>query len=116
LGCAQLEQLPEKLKLKRDLFNRYLSEFEKIEGISIFKEPNNCRSNYWLQTLILERAEFLQQNQIFNETNLAGFMTRPAWVPLNELSPFKDFPSMETVTSKSLYSRIVNIPSNTLVK
>ena len=116
LGCAQLEQLPKKLELKRDLFNRYQNEFEKMDGVSIFKEPNNCKSNYWLQTLILEQEESTQQEVILNETNLAGLMTRPAWVLLNELAPFKHFPSMETETAKSLYTRIINIPSNVEIK
>ena len=87
-----------------------------IDGVSIFKEPNNCRSNYWLQTLILEKEESSLKEIILKETNLAGFMTRPAWILLNELTPFRDFPSMETITSKSLYTRIINIPSNAIVK
>jgi len=116
LGCAQLEQLPKKLELKRDLFNRYQNEFKKINGVSIFKEPNNCKSNYWLQTLILEQEESKQQEAILKETNLAGLMTRPAWALLNELAPFKDFPSMETETAKSLSTRIINIPSNVEIK
>jgi perosamine synthetase len=112
LGCAQLEQLPEKLKLKRDLFNKYSSVFNVLEGISIFKEPINCQSNYWLQTLLLDQNMTSYQNSILQDTNLAGYMTRPSWVLLNELAPFSDFPSMDTNTSKSLSSRIINIPSN----
>ena len=112
LGCAQLEQLPEKLKLKRDLFNKYSSVFNVLEGISIFKEPVNCQSNYWLQTLLLDQNMSSYQNSILQDTNLAGYMTRPSWVLLNELAPFSDFPSMDTNTSKSLSSRIINIPSN----
>jgi dTDP-4-amino-4,6-dideoxygalactose transaminase len=84
--------------------------------VSIFKEPNNCKSNYWLQTLILEQEESKQQEVILKETNLAGLMTRPAWALLNELAPFKNFPSMETETAKSLSTRIINIPSNVEVK
>ena len=26
-----------------------------INGISLFKEPKNAKSNYWLQTLILDK-------------------------------------------------------------
>ena len=112
LGCAQLEQLPEKLKSKRDLFNKYSSVFNVLEGLSIFKEPVNCQSNYWLQTLLLDQNMTSYQNSILQDTNLAGYMTRPSWVLLNELAPFSDFPSMDTNTSKSLSSRIINIPSN----
>jgi aminotransferase in exopolysaccharide biosynthesis len=112
LGCAQLEQLPEKLKLKRDLFNRYNSVFSVLEGMSIFQEPVNCQSNYWLQTLLLDQTLTSFRDSILQETNLAGYMTRPSWVLLNELAPFKDFPSMDINTSKSLSKRIINIPSN----
>ena len=112
LGCAQLEQLPRKLKLKRDLFNRYAAVFDDLEGLSLFKEPVNCQSNYWLQTLLLDQNMSSHRDSILHDTNLAGYMTRPTWVLLNELAPFKNFPSMETNTSKSLSARIINIPSN----
>jgi aminotransferase in exopolysaccharide biosynthesis len=112
IGCAQLEQLPEKLKLKRELFNKYSSVFDNLEGLSLFKEPENCQSNYWLQTLLLDQNMTSYQNSILQDTNLAGYMTRPAWILLNELTPFKASPSMDTATSKSLSTRIINIPSN----
>ena len=54
LGCAQLEQLPKKLKAKRDLFSAYQSSISKISNIKIIKEPKNCRSNYRLQTIKIE--------------------------------------------------------------
>jgi aminotransferase in exopolysaccharide biosynthesis len=112
IGCAQLEQLPEKLKLKRALFKRYNSILNGIEGLSLVKEPVNCRSNYWLQTLLLDQNISYLRDSILQATNLAGYMTRPAWVLLNELTPFKDYPSMDTTSSKLLSTRIINIPSN----
>ena len=54
LGCAQLEQLPAKLAAKRELFSRYHAAFAGIKGVTLFKEPQNCQSNYWLQTLLLD--------------------------------------------------------------
>jgi len=46
LGCAQLEQLPNKLEKKKKLFDKYKIELSKVKGISIFKKPKNCKSNY----------------------------------------------------------------------
>jgi perosamine synthetase len=112
LGCAQMEQIQEKLKLKRDLFHLYKSAFKDLKGVSIFEEPDNCKSNYWLQTLLLDRDKSSQRDAILQETALVGYKTRPTWILLNELEPFKDFPSMDTATSKSLSKRIINIPSN----
>lgn len=112
LGCAQLEELPGKLAAKRNLFKRYQSAFAKIQGVSLFTEPKNCQSNYWLQTLLLDEKQSENRDLVLETTNAAGIMTRPAWVPMNDLVPFKSSPSMDLTTAESLSRRIINIPSS----
>ena len=112
LGCAQLEMLPSKVKAKRDLFGRYQNAFADVKGIELFIEPENCQSNYWLHTLLLNENQSANRDLILEATNDAGIMTRPVWVLLNELTPFKDFPSADLTTSQSLSRRIINIPSS----
>jgi perosamine synthetase len=112
LGCAQLEQLPAKLLAKRELFVKYKNVFRNIKGVSLFSEPKNCQSNYWLQTLLLHESESANRNQVLEITNAAGIVTRPAWVLLNELSPFNQSPSTDLSCSSSLAKRIINIPSS----
>jgi perosamine synthetase len=112
LGCAQLEKLSAKLASKRELFKRYQSAFAHVEGVSLFSEPENCQSNYWLQTLLLDGNMSENRDLILESTNNAGIMTRPAWEPMNDLEPFKGFPSMDLSTAKSLSERIINIPSS----
>jgi len=112
LGCAQLEQLPGKLESKRNLFKKYQQAFADIEGIRLFSEPKNCHSNYWLQTLLLDENLSKERDSVLDATNSAGITTRPAWVLLNELEPFKACPSANLTTAKSLVRRIINIPSS----
>ena len=112
LGCAQLETLPSKVKAKRDLFGRYQNAFADVKGVELFIEPENCQSNYWLHTLLLDEDQSDNRDLILEATNDAGIMTRPVWVLLNELIPFKDFPSADLTTSQSLSRRIINIPSS----
>jgi dTDP-4-amino-4,6-dideoxygalactose transaminase len=112
LGCAQLEQLPSKLAAKRSLFKRYQRAFAHIHGVTLFSEPKNCQSNYWLQTLLLNESQSINRDLILEATNNAGIMTRPAWVLMSELAPFKDSPSMDLDNAKSLSDRIINIPSS----
>ena len=112
LGCAQLEQLPAKLRLKRLLFKNYRSVFANIKGVALFNEPDHCKSNFWLQTLLLSEDNGEKQSEILKLTNSIGIMTRPPWVLLNELTPFKDLPSMDLTSSRSLAARIINIPSS----
>ena len=64
------------------------------------------------QITILDKTEFENRDLILETTNKTGIMTRPAWVLMNELEPFKGFPSMDLATAKSLYERIINIPSS----
>ena len=112
LGCAQLEKLSDKLASKRELFKRYQSAFAQVDGVSLFSEPENSQSNYWLQTLVLDGSESENRDLILESTNNTGIMTRPAWELMNNLEPFKGFPSMDLSTAKSLLERIINIPSS----
>jgi perosamine synthetase len=112
LGCAQLESLPSKLRAKRDLFDRYQSAFADFQGVELFVQPDSCQSNYWLQTLLLDENQSENRNLVLEATNAAGIMTRPAWVLMNELTPFKGSPCADLTTAQSLSRRIINIPSS----
>ena len=112
LGCAQLERLPTKLDGKRALFEKYQSAFSGISGVSLMVEPINCRSNYWLQTLLIDTDNLSERDNILKVTNEAGLMTRPAWTPMHELTPFKDCPKMDLIEATSLVRRLINIPSS----
>jgi len=112
LGCAQLENLPKKLTYKRELFKRYQSAFAHLDGVKLFSEPNNCNSNYWLQTLLLDEDKSENRNLILEATNKEGIMTRPAWELLKDLEPYRSCPSMNLNSASSLLKRIINIPSS----
>jgi perosamine synthetase len=112
LGCAQLEQLPQLLESKRDLFFRYQGAFNKVDGVQLVSEPNGCSSNYWLQTIILHADNSRYRDAVLEATNNAGCMTRPVWVLMSELTQFSAMPSMDLSGARSLYERVINIPSS----
>jgi aminotransferase in exopolysaccharide biosynthesis len=112
LGCAQVEQLPAKLAAKRTLFASYQSAFAQVAGVKLMTEPARCQSNYWLQTLLLDTEYADQRDAILKVTNDAGFMTRPAWILMHELAPFKACPRMDLTMAQSLMLRLINIPSS----
>jgi predicted outer membrane repeat protein len=115
LGCAQLEQLPAMLKAKRKLFQRYQSAFASLQGVTLMTEPENCQSNYWLQTLLLDVDQSDQRDDVLAVTNANKFMTRPAWILMDELPPFKDCPSMDLPMAIALSKRLINIPSSSIL-
>jgi perosamine synthetase len=112
LGCAQLEQLPDLLAAKRNLYERYKNAFAGIEGIEVFTEPAKSKSNYWLQTLVLDEKNSNLKDKILEATNNAGFMTRPAWRLLHKLPMYRNCPRSELSVAESLEFRIINLPSS----
>ncbi|MGJ8652874.1 MAG: LegC family aminotransferase [Opitutaceae bacterium] len=111
MGCAQMEKLPGMLEQKRSLAERYQIAFADLEGVRFVTEPEGCRSNYWLNALILDKPDLELRNQILEMTNSQNVMTRPIWIPLHELPMYAECPRMELPVTESLAQRIINIPS-----
>lgn len=110
LGCAQLENLPMFIEQKRQLTNDYAKLVESLQGVRLYTEVEEVRSNYWLQTLILEDCS-LNRDEILQWLNDANVMSRPIWKPLHTLSMYKQCPKMELGVTEQLEHRIINIPS-----
>lgn len=112
LGCAQLEQLPTLLSAKRELFRSYQTAFTAVAGVRLMAEPEECVSNYWLQTLVLDPAMANQRDAVLQATNSQRIMTRPVWLLMQELAPFQQCPRMDLASAQLLARRIINIPSS----
>jgi perosamine synthetase len=112
LGCAQLEQLDDFVDAKRRLFELYRTAFARVPGLQLMSEPSGTRSNYWLQTLLLDESAADQRDWILQATNDVGLTTRPLWTLMHRLEPYQEFPRMDLSVAESLARRIVNIPSS----
>ena len=115
LGCAQLENLPNMLAQKRKLFHAYEDVLSDIKGLRILKESKGCKSNYWLQTIILDEHNKDALDTILSITNDNGIGTRPTWALMHHLPMYKDCPRADLSTSESLEKRIINIPSSSFL-
>ncbi len=115
LGCAQLEQLPEFIKSKRDLAETYRKAFAGLAGIRFFTEPDFAQSNYWLNVLLLDEADSAQRDALLDATNQIGIMTRPVWTLMHKLPMFADCPRMDLAVAETLECRLINIPSSAVL-
>jgi len=113
LGCAQLEQLTGFVGRKRNLAKRYEAAFAGMGGLKFFTEPAFAQSNYWLNVLLLDKANAPQRDALLDATNSLGIMTRPVWNLMHELDIYKSCPRMARLqVAEDLAHRIVNIPSS----
>lgn len=110
LGCAQLEHIEEYVENKRNTASQYAEFFKGIPDIEFFSEPQNCRSNYWLNAIILKDKQ--SQQDFLAYSNDHGVMTRPVWEIMNRLPMFKNCQHDSLENTIWLADRIVNIPSS----
>lgn len=114
LGCAQLENLDRYVENKRETAQIYADFFKNVPDITFFTEPENCRSNYWLNVVMLKGKA--AQQEFLEYTNDHGVMTRPVWELMNRLEMFKHCETDGLKNTEWLADRIVNIPSSVRLK
>ena len=112
LGLAQLEHLDKKVAQKRALTKLYQNALSEIEGAQIFTEPPFAKSNYWLQSLILDSFNKSHRDTVIRQCHKNELYVRPVWTPLNHLSPFHNCPKMDLAVTEEYTKRIVNLPSS----
>jgi perosamine synthetase len=112
LLVAQLESLEDFIQSKRKLANMYEEFFKTIDFVFI-KEPIGCKSNYWLNSILLKNKQ--HRDMFLNETNSQNVMTRPIWTLMNKLPMFEYAQCGDLTNSEWLEERVVNIPSSVLL-
>jgi perosamine synthetase len=112
LGCAQLERLESLLTRKRALAMRYRDAVSAIPELRFADEPEGCRSNFWLNTVLLGEPSLKVRDSLLAASNDAGFMTRPAWTLLHKLPMFADCPRAPVPVAEQLEASIINVPSS----
>jgi perosamine synthetase len=112
LGCAQLENIEKKVQRKRELYELYKKAFATTSGITVFQENPDCRSNYWLQTLLLDSQKSYAREQILRLADEVELQLRPAWELISGFPHFEKFQKMELDCSENLSRRILNVPSS----
>jgi perosamine synthetase len=112
MGCAGLEQLPELLSAKRRVQERYERVFADMPAVSVFRESEGNRSNYWLSALLLDAPDLARRDQILQACHDAGLLTRACWRLSHHLPMYKDCPRMPLDVAERLQPRIINLPSS----
>lgn len=110
LGCAQMEQLDNILANKRSTAEKYNNFFKNNSEIEFFAEPENCRSNYWLNVVILPDKS--KQQEFLKYTNEQGVMTRPVWELMSKLPIYNKCQTDHLTNSLWFAERVVNLPSS----
>jgi perosamine synthetase len=112
LLVAQLENIDSFLVKKYELSTMY-AKFFNGSNYKFVKEPKDGKSNYWLNSVILNNKQ--QRDEFLNETHFQNVMTRPIWTLMNKLPMFKEAQCGDLTNSEWLEERVVNIPSSVVL-
>ena len=112
LGCAQLERLPDILARKRNLAKIYRTAFSERSGLHFFDEPEGCRSNYWLNSVILSEPSMEIRDALLTAANDQGFQCRPAWKLMHRLPMYEHCPCAPLPIAERLEATLINLPSS----
>ena len=112
IGLSQIKKLKNFIKKKRLLYKIYEKKISKLKLFKLFKEPINCKSNYWLQTIILKNDNIKLRNQIIINSHKDGIKVRPVWRPLHKSKYLLKMPRMKLKNTQVLENRLINLPSS----
>lgn len=112
LGCAQMNRLADILERKRKLAHRYEKACSSIRELRFMSEPANTRSNYWLNTICLQRPDMEVRDQLLASLNANGYQCRPIWTLLHKLPMYIDCPRSELSVAERLEACLINLPSS----
>lgn len=112
LGCAQLERVPGMIERKRRLADRYAAAFADVPGVRFLAEPDQCVSNYWLNTIVLDPAQAGAHEAVLGVLNDADYMSRPLWTLMHRLPMYVACPSADVSVAEGLAAAVINLPSS----
>ena len=114
LGVAQLEQLPEFLKRKNDIYQQYVEAVKTIEGLSMAGVPDYANNNHWMNLLKINSEAYGEDwEALMHRLEKNRIQTRPVWAPIHLQKPYHNCQSYKIEKSIELINNSLCIPSST---
>ena len=113
LGVAQLEQLPDILKRKKEIHHFYQKDLESIDGLSISKAPDYADNNHWMNLLQIDSNVYGEDRKILmKRLGENSIQSRPVWKLNHEQKPYKDCQYYKIEKAKELVKNSLCLPSS----
>ena len=117
IGCGQFECLDKMIKIKREIFNRYVDGFRDIDEIEMCKEDEDRVSTHWLSIMKL-KSDKVTPNDIIDALEKENIESRPIWKPMHMQPVFKKYPFFNhnkkgISVSEDLFNTGICLPSDT---
>ncbi len=110
MGICNLKELDNNIKLREQIYNKYLELLKDVKGIKLNYIQEHVKSNYaYFPIVILDEYE-LTRNDLFELLESKGIFTRKYFYPIsNEIDLYKNCKG-ETPIAKDISNRVLTLP------
>jgi len=114
LGVAQLEQLQNILKTKKEIHEFYKSSTKTIDGISLAITPIYSQNNHWMNLLKINKNIYGEDREsLMKKLDEISIQTRPVWKLNHQQIPYKGCQNYKIENAILISNSSLCIPSST---
>lgn len=113
IGRGQMEVIDERISQRRAVFHFYVQELSQLPGLQFLLEPEDCFSNRWLTTILVNPAESggVTRETIRLALENENIEARPLWKPMHLQPVFDQAPAYVNGVSERLFESGLCLPS-----
>jgi dTDP-4-amino-4,6-dideoxygalactose transaminase len=114
IGRGQMDVLAKHIELRRNMHEFYVDLFKDIDGVSVYKVPNeDYFANYWLTAILINPNE---TKGMTNETVRLLLLeenieSRPLWKPMHLQPMYSNYPYYGGNIAETLFNKGLCLPS-----
>lgn len=113
MGCAQLEQLEQKITAKRFIGEFYHDQLKSVGGIELPREAEWAKSIYWLYTILIDHDNYNMDSRTLMELLLEDkIQSRPLWHTIHDLPSYRRCQSYHVEVASRLHRNGLSLPSS----
>lgn len=112
MGCAQLENIDEYIKIKRENAAYYTKLLKGIKGITLPIEKEWANNVYWLYSIVIEDEYGISRDELIKILAENEIESRPFFMPIHEMPPYLHFKKGNLDITKELSRKGLNLPSS----
>lgn len=112
MGCAQLENIDEYIKIKRENAAYYNELLKDVKGIALPIEKEWAKNVYWLYSIVVEDEYGINRDQLIKILAENRIESRPFFIPVHEMPPYVDCKHGDLSVTEELSRKGINLPSS----
>jgi perosamine synthetase len=111
VGVAQMENLDEYVRIKREIAERYAKGLADVPGLTLPQEAPWAFSTFWLYTVLVDKEKAgVGSRELQKALAERNIQTRPLWAPIHEQRPYHDCQAYRIETAPHIYRQALSLP------